>query len=70
MTPNKTALLILLGATLMTSSAAMAGSKVSCTQIRKALQSGKTTEQVAKDLKVSATQVKNCSAQKHSSNSK
>jgi transposase len=38
--------------------------KVSCGQIKRALRSGKSQEQVAKDLKVSADVVKGCT-QRH-----
>jgi len=34
--------------------------KVSCTEIRDAITSGKSADQVAKDLKVSETRVKSC----------
>jgi hypothetical protein len=36
--------------------------KVSCTQIKDAIASGKSADDVAKELKVSATRVKTCTA--------
>ena len=50
---------------LVTSPALAAKKKASgptCTQIREAMKSGKTAEEVEKDLKVSASHVKNCTA--------
>jgi len=38
---------------------------VSCKQIKDALASGKTTEDVEKDMKVSAARVKSCTAPSH-----
>jgi uncharacterized protein (DUF433 family) len=65
MNHNKLAMIALLGATLFSASAAMAGTKTTCDQINRALKSGKSEEQVAKDLKVSVAKVKECNVQKH-----
>lgn len=63
---HKLQILTLLGATLLSASVAMAGeSKVNCDQIRHALQSGKSQEQVAEELKVSTSSIKQCMADKH-----
>lgn len=65
MNRNKVAMLALLAATLFSASAAMAGTKRTCDRINHALKSGKSEEQVAKDLKVSVAKVKECATQKH-----
>jgi hypothetical protein len=43
---------------------------VSCKQIKDALASGKTAEDVQKDMKVTATRVKNCTAPSHKGKAK
>jgi hypothetical protein len=59
-------ILALLGATLLGAPAAMAAAKVTCKQIRHELKAGKSQDEVAKQLKVSAARVMDCSTTKTS----
>lgn len=60
---NVVGMMLAVGAVLVLASAAMADSKVTCGQIQQAIKSGKSEDQVAKDLKVPAARVKECQKQ-------
>jgi hypothetical protein len=63
---KRTLILALLGAALLSSPAAMAASKVTCKQIRHEMKAGKSQDEIAKQFKVSAARVKDCTATKTS----
>jgi len=56
------ATVVLVGSPALAAHKRMARSTVSCKQIKDAIAAGKSEEDVQKDLKVSATRVKNCTA--------
>jgi len=67
---SSTGILPLLAAGLLVAAPVSAGTHaahhtVSCKQIKDAMASGKSADDVAKEMKVSATHVKNCTAPAH-----